>query len=248
MFIVILTRELREHLTSFRFGAVFLLTQALMITSVLVFGVEYETAMREHPKRVSGLVDEEGLTNLRNVPCSGGYTVRRVPSRLGFCAGTGERQLPNQVGFAVHGLKRVARTGDVSEMLASGAQMDWTYVIAVLLSFAAGVLTYGSVAGELESGTLALALANPVSRATSLLGKYSASLLALVVSLAVGVVLGVLLLGIQGTVELRGDDWAKLAMVVLLAVLYLSCFVLIGLVCSVLSRNATIAAVAFLFA
>ena len=248
MFWLIATRELREHLTSFRFGAVFVLTQTLMLTSVLVFAIEYRTAQEEYPDRVRSLVDAEGLTNLRSVACNSDFTVAQVPARLAFASGTGERELPNRASFALHGLNEVSRAGGVAAIIASGVQVDWTYVIAVLLSFAAGVLTYRSVAGELEDGTLALALANPVSRAAVLLGKYAAAVVAVAVSVAVGMVLGLLVLELQGVLELRGDDALKLILVALLALAYLSCFVLIGLLCSVLSRNATIAAVAFLFA
>lgn len=243
----ILVRELIEHLSSFRFGAVFLLAQATMVAGVVVFGGEYETRMREYPERVRSLVNEEGLTSLRNVPCNGGITVERRPSRLAFCAGIGERELPNQVAFAVHGLKRVQRRGDVTDVLGSGLPVDWAYIVTVLMSFAAGVLTYRSVAGEREDGTLALVLANPVSRASLLFGKYLASLLALTVPVVFGGILGILVLRLQGSVILTGEDWVKLAMVLALALLYLSCFVLIGMACSVLSRSATIAAVAFLF-
>ncbi len=63
---IVYGRELREHLMSFRFGTVFALTQLLMVTAVLVFSTEHDTAMAEY-EPVSGLVDDEGLVNLRDI-------------------------------------------------------------------------------------------------------------------------------------------------------------------------------------
>lgn len=240
-------RELREHLTSLRFGATFALALLLMGTSALVFSMEYRTAVREYPRQIRGLVNKEGKTHLQLLPCSGGNSVLRVPSPLAFCAGTGERELPDQVGFAVHGLKRVARKGDVEGILGGGARVDWAYVIAVLLSFAAGLLTYRSIAGDLQDGTLSLMLSNPVSRGAVLAGKYLASLLALTASVAVAVVFGLLVLQLTAPIHFSADDWLKILFMGGATLLYLSCFVLIGLLCSVFSRNTTIAAIAFLF-
>jgi len=240
-------RELREHLTSLRFGATFALALLLMGTSALVFSMEYQTAVREYPRQISELVDEDGKTNLRSIPCKGGNSVLRAPSPLAFCAGTGERELPNQAGFAIHRLQWVGRRGDVEGILGGTARVDWAFVIAVLLSFAAGLLTYRSIAGDLQDGTLSLVLSNPVSRGAVLSGKYLASLLALSASVAVAAVFGLLVLQLTAPIYFSADDWLKILFMGGAALLYLSCFVLIGLLCSVFSRNTTIAAVAFLF-
>ena len=62
-----------------------------------------------------------------------------------------------------------------------------------------------------------------------------------------GGVLGLLVLRLYGQVPLDGTDWARLCMLLVLALLYLSAAVLAALACSVFARSATMAAVAFLF-
>jgi hypothetical protein len=244
----ILRRELREHLTSFRFAGVFTLVLLLMTTSVLVFSAEYGDLLRDYPRRISSLVDEQGQTNLASVPCQGGHSVIRMPSPLAFCAGAGDRELPDQAGMAIHGLRWLARRGQLEGLLGGATHLDWTSIVAVLLSFAAGLLTYRSIAGELQDGTLALVLSNPVSRATVLLGKYLAALLTLGAALALAAVSSLILLRLTATVDLATDQWLELGFAGMTSLLYLSCFVLIGLLCSILSRNSTIAAMTFLFA
>ena len=76
---------------------------------------------------------------------------------------------------------------------------------------------------------------------------YLAALLALGISLVFSMVFGLLVLQLMGQVQLAAGHWGKLVFVVVTALLYLSCFVLIGLLCSIFGRNATIAAMAFLF-
>ena len=247
MFWTIVRKDLLDHISSFRFLAIFVLTILLMVTSVLVFSVQYENAVKEYPRRVRGLVDEDGKTSLRNVPCRGGGRARRFPSDLAFCSAAGEQELPNEAMVAAHGLRALWRTSDIGAILEGSAHVDWAFVIAVLLSFAAGLLTYKGISGELRDGTLALMLSNPISRGTVLLGKYLAALLPLVTALSVAAMFSLIVLQTTGVVQFKGDDWMKIGFVGLVSLFYLSLFILIGLLCSVLTRSPLISAVAFLF-
>lgn len=247
MFWTIVKRELVDHIISLRFSAIVVLTVLLMVSSVLVFSVTYDKAVKEYPRRVDGLVNGDGKVDLGAIPCRGGVTLRRLPSSLAFCSGTGERELPDQVVMAVHGLQAIQRTTEIGDILRGSAHVDWAFVIAVLLSFGAGLLTYKSISGELRDGTLTLILSHPVPRGTVLLGKYFAALLALITALFVAISASLIVLQSLSTMQFRGDDWVKLGLYGLLSVVYLSIFILIGLLCSVFTRSPLISAVAFLF-
>ena len=244
----VVKRELLDHLMSFRFSAMFVLTFLLMITSVLVFSAHYARERKEYPQRVEGLVDQDGKVHLGWIACQGGSTVRAIPSPLGFLFATGERELPDQAVMAIHGLSSLQKSAEPGDIMNSSGGTDWTYVITVLLSFGAGLLTYKSISGERRDGTLTLVLANPVSRATILLGKYLAALLALATVFVVSLLAGVIVLEILGTVHLGGDDWIKIGLFVILSLIFLSAFVFAGLLCSVFTRGPVLSAVAFLFA
>jgi len=247
MFWTTVKRELVDHIISLRFSAIVVLTVVLMVTSVLVFSVTYEKAVKEYPRRIEQLVGADGKVDLGAIPCQGGATVRRIPSPLAFCSGTGERELPDQVVMALHGLRAIQRTSDIGEILHGSAHVDWAFVVAVVLSFGAGLLTYKSVSGELRDGTLTLILSHPVPRSTVLLGKYFAALFALIAAFFLAISVSLIVLQSQGTMQFRGDDWVKLGLFGLVSVAYLSTFILIGLLCSVFTRSPLISAVAFLF-
>ena len=247
MFRTIVKRELVDHITSFRFSAIFALTVLLMVISVLVFSVTYRTVVKEYPARVEALVNEDGTVNLGMVASRGGATVRRFPLPLAFCSTTGESELPNQVVFAVHGLRSIQRTAQIGAIYKGFAYVDWAFVVSALLSFGAGLLTYKSISGELRDGTLTLVLSHPVSRSTVLLGKYLAALIALATAFSVAVLLSLVVLQSLDVVQFTGDDWLKIGLFWMISIAYLSIFILIGLLCSVLTRGPLLSAVTFLF-
>jgi ABC-type transport system involved in multi-copper enzyme maturation permease subunit len=243
----IMKRELADHLLTFRFAAVFILVLVLLLGSALVNTAAYRREVREIPRRVDQLVDENGRVDLGAVACQGEATVRRRPSRLAFVSGTGSRELPNEAVMAVHGLRAVQRTADLGEILARPTDLDWTRIIATLLGFAAGLLTYKSVSGERRDGTLALLLSQPVSRSTVLLGKYLAAVIILAAGLAAAMLFSLLALHVLHAAPLAGDDGLKIGLFGIVSLVYLSLFVLIGLICSVLGRSPLLSAAGFLF-
>jgi|GEM_PF-5474046 len=243
----IFKRELTDHITSFRFSAIFLLAVLLMITSILVSSMRYTRAIKEYPNRIDQLVNEDGKVNLGAVASMGDLTIRKFPSSLAFCSGTGEYELPNQAVMAVHGLHAFRKTSDIGEIMSGSSNIDWAFVISILLSFGAGLLTYKSISGELRDGTLSLIFSNPVSRGTVLFGKYLAALVALISAFSVAVLLSLIVLQYTGTAQLTGDDWLKIVFFAVASVVYLSIFVQIGLLCSVFTRGPLLSAVAFVF-
>jgi ABC-type transport system involved in multi-copper enzyme maturation permease subunit len=180
-------------------------------------------------------------------PCTGGITVRRFPLPLAFCSGISERELPNQIFMAVHSLQGIERASAIGATMGGTAFVDWAFVIAVLLSFAAGLLTFKSISGELRDNTLTLVLSNPVSRRTVILGKYLAAMLVLAVALIIAISFSLIILMNTGVVYFTGDDWLKIGFVEVVSLFYLSVFVLVGMLCSVITRSPLISAVAFLF-
>lgn len=247
MWWTIVQKELKEHITSFRFLALFVLTVLLMMVSVLVFTVDYERAVETYPRRVEQWVGEDGKTYLNGVACRTGGMVRQFPLSLAFCSGVTERVFPNQVSMAVHGLRGIYRSSGTGTIFASAAHVDWGFVITVLLSFAGGLLTYKGISGEIRDGTMTQLLSNPLSRATVLLGKYLAALLVLTAALVIAMLCGLIVVQSMGTVNLSSDDWVKLGIFTLAGVAYLSLFILLGLCCSVFARRPLTSAVTFLF-
>jgi ABC-type transport system involved in multi-copper enzyme maturation permease subunit len=245
MFGTIIKREFIDHVVSFRFVAVFALTMFLTVTSVRVSSVDYEQQLRAYQGIPGGVEDENGKVSLMMLPCRA-WGVHRSPSRLLFLAGQAEWELPNRVTTSLHSLQSVDRDPEMGEALAGTIRSGWGAAVGLLLSFAAGLLTYKSISGELRDGTLTLVLSNPLSKGTLLAAKYVAALLALALAFLVAVAAGLLVVLATGSMALTADDWLKVGLFVFASLVYCSIFVLLGLLCSVIARSPVISAVAFL--
>lgn len=249
MIATLIRREFLEHVTSLRLSVLLIMTTGLLVTSAAYFSARYDSTTTQspfvRPGASQGLVDKDGKTNLMMAPCTG-FGLHRALSPLGFLAGAGEREFPDLVMVAPHGLKSIQRETKTGEAFEPAAPADWAYLIGVILSFGAGLLTYRSVSGERRDGTLAQVLANPVPKSMPLLAKYLAALLALAFVLTFAMASGVLTLIILGKVSLGGDDWMKLSLFWGTSILYLSFFVLLGLLSSVAGRSPMMSAAGFL--
>ena len=98
------------------------------------------------------------------------------------------------------------RRAAVNHLMDRFEVVDWVLITRVVLSFLAVVLAYDGLSGERESGTLALVLANSISRGRVLVGKFAAHLAVLLAAVLVGVLVSLLVLSLAGAVRLDGRD------------------------------------------
>jgi len=114
---------------------------------------------------------------------------------------------------------------------------DLTFIVQFLLSFLAVILAFNAVTGEKETGTLKLIYANPAKRSHFIAMKYFSALSTLGLPLLLSLIVSALILGISSAVPLSSGFLYSLVMFAILSFLYLSVFVLIGLLCSTTTRN-----------
>ena len=203
---VILWRELLDHLQSLRFAVGFVLIVGCFVASAVSWNVRHARDAATQQKMIKRAETGVGFTQRRD----GGTTLaspelRRPLSPLGFIAGGHDRGMPNHAKVQRRG-DRLEQKGDRNPLLLR-RDIDWAFIIGFLGTLLALLLTHDSIAGEKEGGTLRQTLANPVPRHLLLLGKYAASLLSVSIPVLVGVVLGLLLMGLAGTIELSAGVW-----------------------------------------
>jgi ABC-type transport system involved in multi-copper enzyme maturation permease subunit len=246
MFLTIVRREFFEHVMNFRLFAIFVLTVILMTVSVVVFSANYQKTMKERRPWVTSYVNDDGKTDLYMAPCTFGE-IERTPTVLSFCSGLAEKELPNKAGIELNRLSSISKNPKIGELISDSKLLDWAFIVSVILSFAAGLLTYKSISGERRDGTLVLVLSNPLPRSVLLLAKYSAAMLALTLALLSAIIFSLITLQVIGSVSLAGDDFLKIAFFTGISLLFLSVFVFLGLICSVFTQSPLISAVTFLF-
>jgi ABC-type transport system involved in multi-copper enzyme maturation permease subunit len=226
----IVTKDILENILSLRFMLSMVLTISLFAAGVVVFLGRYQKQSQDYWRQTN-----ENLSALRE-PASQLYKLAFYeqkalcrPKPLAFCADGFEKSLPDRITFNIFSSELPAIEGRSNFILPHFSDMDWAFIVSLILSFVALVFTYDSLCGEKETGTLALMLAGAVPRHAVLLGKYVAAMITLGIPLLIGLLISLVVVGLSKEISLQPSDWLRITIILLLSLLYLSMFVLLGL-------------------
>lgn len=246
----IIWRELLDHLQSLRFALTLVLVIVLMLTGSVLYIHDYRQRIADYSENVSENLDllkdktERGLH--RVVSFRPTQLIYRSPSPLGFIAEGHEKDLPNAFAvdaFELVGPQTILRRNYTLQRFDA---LDWVFTVGVILSFAAFAMTYDSVSGEAETGTLRLCFSNSLPRATLLFGKYIGTIISLLIPLVIGICMNILVISFFGILPFESTYWLQIGGVVLFSVLYISVFATLGLFISCLTRSSSVSLVLLL--
>ena len=258
MLAAIVKRELLDHLSSLRFGLALVLTVGLMVLNALSFvGGSYEFRRDHYLKQVQAQQEigrnnaQRGLWKL--ILHSGQEYIYKKPSTLMFCAAGANDALPERLwiqgGANSYGSVKfynpfVLVYWDIIDIWAPKASqllktqaVDWVFIIGGLLSLMALLFTFDAFIGEKERGTLKLVMAQSLPRHTLLLGKFLGAMLALAIALSLAIVVNLLIVLALSQVNLGFVEAGRIVGMVGLSLLYLACFVGLGLWVSIRSST-----------
>ena len=246
----IIWRELLNHLQSLRFALTLLLVIILMLTGSVLYIHNYRQQVADYSANVSENLEllkkkaEKDLHEVVSDPPN--LLIYSAPSPLGFIAEGHEKDLPN--AFAVDAFEMVGPQTILRRnyTLQRFDALDWVFTVGVILSFAAFAMTYDSISGEAETGTLRLCLSNSLPRATLLFGKYVGTLISLSIPLIIGIFMNVLIISLFGILPFEPTYWLQIGGVVLFSVLYISVFATLGLFISCLTRSSSVSLILLL--
>ena len=247
-------RELYDNMNSLRFALTVLLILTLMIVNAVKHLGDYRAEMSIYRKNVVQSLDHlrSRSENLYDLVEKGPGNFYKQPSPLSFCADGGESFLPDYVsaaeGHNIVGWKNaegifVWVTGiwtlgypdenpNLRDIRPDYTQIDWVLVISVVLSFVAILFTFDAISGDRERGTLRLILSNSVSRSQVLLGKFLGALLSIGLPFLMATLINLFLLNSASHISLEARDWCQLGVIFLIATIYTSIFIALGLLIS----------------
>ena len=233
----IVAKEILESVLSLRFVLSLLLTVSLFVVGSVVFVRRHRAQVRDYWKatnqNLAALSDQSKQLYRLAFYRQEAYV---QPTPLTYCAEGFERSLPNCIEFDAFSSDLPEIKGRSNFILPYFSDVDWVFVVSLILSFVALILTYDLLCGEKETGTLRLMLAAGVPRPTVLLGKYLASMVTIGMPLCIGLLLSLIVVMSSKDVILTAGDGGRILGVIFLSLLYLSAFVLLGLFVS--SRTA----------
>ena len=246
---VIARNELHRQLLSFRFAISFLLCAVLLVISLLV----RVNAYQQESQALAPLLEPDGYRRAAEshwdmARLAGGPTpVSRLLPRLKvLCTGVGDALSLRAVVRGYEGpiyQREPFITNPVPLLFSS---LDFVFIVNVVVSLIAVLLTYDSIAGEKEAGTLRLTMANSIARGQLITGKwlglYGSFLLGYVPCLVIG---ATILAGHPG-IELQNQDWFAAAMIALASLILAASMFALGILVSSLTREPRAALISLL--
>ena len=243
-------REILDNLTCLRFALTLTLVIALLIINAVIFvSSTYQRRIAAYSQDTNAAIAslKERSISLGELAVKGPGNLYKQPSPLGFIATGADSDLPKQVdgnttgsgnwtapnfhytcsnNWSLEYPQAVFRKNDA---LPNFTELDWTFIIGLIMSFMAILFTYDAISGERETGTLSLLMSNSVSRATVLLAKFIGAFLTIMVSLLIGILFNLMIVNTSELVSLDGSEWARIGIIFVISAIYLSIFISLGL-------------------
>ena len=253
-------REIFDNLTRFRFALTLILLIVLMVMNAVIFvSSKYQRRIAAYSQDTNAAIAslKERSSSLGELAVKGPGNLYKRPSPLGFIATGSDANLPKQVtGNAASGgswsapnfyyscsnnwsleyPQDVVRKNDA---LPNFTELDWTFIIGLVMSFMAILFTYDAISTEREAGTLSLLMSNSVSRATVLLAKFIGAFLTILLPVFIGILLNLMIVNASDLVSLDGGEWGRVGIICVISAIYISMFLWLGLFISSLFSNSS---------
>lgn len=225
----IVGKQLLESILSLRFIISLLLVISVFTINGIIFVDGYKQRLQDyHEKHNENLYRiKSQATQLNELPFHW-QEVYKMPKPLTLCSEAFEETLPSCVRFNVFAVNLPQVKGQSNFTLPHDSRFDWTFVISLILSFVALMLTYDCICGEREAGTLQLMLAGSLPRYKILIAKYVGTMITLGIPLLFGLLANLAIVVASKNVPINASEWLKILAMVFLAFIYLSIFVLLG--------------------
>ena len=244
----IILKEIRYNLISPVFVATFVLSFIVIILSIYMGLLSFNDQVIEYSQmKIINRKELNDKTYYSEIGAQGLY-VSKPPEILGvLVAGveniTGRYVLVNMtnnpriIGSKVEG----------NPIFAIFGELDLMFVVKNVFSLIIVLLTYSTISGEKEGGTLRLIFSNPIPRDSLILGKMAGNFLCLMACLAIPTLLGIALFVSFQSVHLTYEGILRLLCILGVFFLYITCFFSLGMFISTLSSRSLISFLALLF-
>ena len=228
-----IAKEIRTNILSFRFLVSFVLLFVIVVITAAVLTGDYLRRQDEYSQRQADL--EVYLKNYAHF------------NRIGPILQAAQPPIPFQT--LVRGLSAEVNLEkfDNDPLPVMFPLIDLTFIVTILVSLIALILSYDAVCGEKEDGTLKLMFANGLSRSKIILGKFAGGMLTLLGPFLLSVAAGMLIILLHPRVSWTSADWGALGLIVLGAALYIAVIYLIGILISSIHRSSSSSIMTSLF-
>jgi ABC-type transport system involved in multi-copper enzyme maturation permease subunit len=237
-------KELLINILSHKFYTGFLLIFVIFPISIFIKNAEFKKKFETYQISVQNWLEIPRYPIHQEL----GVSLYRPPSPLSiFCRETGE-QLGNKFySGGIGGNFQISNYTQNIPFFNKYKKIDPFLIVSLLFSLFALLLTFDAICGEREQGTLELQLSYTTSKHNLLLGKFLSSFVLISCPLILSFSVSILYLHINKNFFLYPDDWIKLVLLLISAMLVISFFCLVGLFFSIFNKKSSTALISCLF-
>lgn len=234
MLMLLVAKEIQKRFYDLRF---FLLLAVSLVMGITATAISMREYRHRHGEYVRLRSQAEQQTTLDRT-----YVVK-PPNPLLFIR-DGEQDAPILLKMEPAILHYV-ESADTTERppIETAIPFDWAFLIVYVYSFLAVLMTYDSVVGEKQSGTLPLVLAGSCRRWTVILACFIGNVVVLWVPLLLTVGLSLLMILLVGQIELGAREWLRIGIALMLSGLFITIMGAVGLFASTVFYRASTALV-----
>ncbi|MFC1724725.1 ABC transporter permease [candidate division KSB1 bacterium] len=244
----IIKKEIQDNITSPKFVFTFLLCTILILLSVYTGINNYQAELKEY--NAAAALNRKNLESQPNYPTLAqiGVKVERPPHVLSTIV-SGIQEATGRVATVniANDPNLIDSKYSSNPIFAVFGALDLIFIVKIVLSLFAILFTYDAIVGEKERGTLKLALSNKLPRDRLILGKTIGGFVSLLIPLIIPLILGLLIIMLYPNIVLTGDDWARIGIIFVMFLLYLSVFFTLGLFISARTSKSSTSFLVLLF-
>lgn len=240
----IMKRQILEGIKDAKYIFLTALVILAFIINAFVYSERYHQEIDDYNNNIAEVLSylesrAENLQTIVNFP----QNMLLVPNPLAFIADGGQLSLPNAISVNAFRYSNPEAKARNNEMMPVMEALDWSFIVGVLMTLLALLVSFGVICGEKRDGTLRLVLANPVPRSHIFFGKYLGLLLILLVTLFIGIIINLAILFFAGALPISELLLLQIGWSILLSALCLSFVLLLGIAVSAMVKTPAIALV-----
>ena len=239
----IIIKELQNNLYSLRFHISFLLCIVIFVVGTIAFLKNHDAKMQEYSKyraEFKNQLKETAESNAGKLAVNKRAFIWR-PRANAFISDCKDKYFPNRFNYSAYNVFGFeVGHGRTNPFLNTFQELNWSFIVSVILSFAVLLLTFDTISGEKETGALALVLSNSIPRAVLLFGKYTSAIMTTMVITIFGMVLSILIVLFSRKVDFTLATLMEILGFLILVFLFVSCTAAIGILSSVIAHKSNI--------
>jgi ABC-type transport system involved in multi-copper enzyme maturation permease subunit len=242
-------KEFLINLMTFKFAVGTILCVVLMAVFMPVLVNDYQQRLKDYNANVSATQAELQKAKVYDTLLLGWkHFVYRPPAILSVFS----KDIAHHVGDSVQiSYVRVpelsAGSKEVNPYISILPTLDISLIFKIIVSVLALLIACDVVSNEREKGTLKLMLSASIARYQILSGKLLAGLITLFIPVTIAFLAGLLILQFSPMIDLTGADWARIALLYLASLLFISVMYHFGLLASCLTKRSATSLLLTLF-